>query len=279
MFMRVVEISFKVIAVSAVLVSVFWVAPAFACCTEIEARDALRSGDFALAASSAQTPTSIQTRLIAAEALSAQVLLGLAEDGEDAAKEARALSESVLAEDPKNAEAKFQYALADGFITRATPPFTAWRKKLPQRTFETVTDLIAASPEDARAHALLGAWHMGILRKTGAKNGAKWFGAYEDTGRAAYERALELRPSDVIIMSNYALSLAEIDFETHGAAAFDMLQTVIQTPPKDAIEAKVQERMIEVLSLWDNSNAREKRIARRTHNPEVESSSLSLTTN
>jgi tetratricopeptide (TPR) repeat protein len=234
---------------------------AYACCSEVEARAALHSGDFIRAATAVQTNTSIQARLIAAEALSAQVLLGLAEDGKETAKEALSICESVLAEEPNNTEARFQYALADGFVTRATSPFSAWRKKLPQRTFDVVTELVATVPEDGRAHALLGAWHVGILRKTGEKNGRKWFGADIAAGRTAYERALELRPNDIIITSNYALSLAELDFATHSETAYAMLQTAVSAAPQDAVETQVQTRMQEVLSLWDDAEAREKRIA------------------
>ena len=112
---------------------------AFACCTETEAREALIAGEFDLAASAAPQLGTDEAKLIAAEALNAKVLLGLAEDDKDAAKEALALAQSVLAADPDNLEAQFQYALADGFITRATSPFKAWRKKLPQQTKELLS--------------------------------------------------------------------------------------------------------------------------------------------
>ena len=233
--------------------ALFFGAQAYACCTAVEARAALRDGNFDLAAS-APLGTS-ETRLIAAEALSAKVLLGIAKDGKDSAKAALELSRSVLLEDPNNAEAHFQYALADGFITRATSPFSAWRKKLPQRTKETVDALIARAPQDGRAHALLGAWHMGILRKTGEKNGEKWFGANFAQGQAAYETALSLRPEDIIITSNYALSLAEHDFDTNGSKARNLLVGAIAKPPKDAVEREVQSRMRDILIIWNDEAA------------------------
>lgn len=228
---------------------------AYGCCTEVQAREALRSGDFQLAASSGMQLGTINARLIAAEALSAKVLLGIAEDGKDTAEEALRLSESVLAEDSDNLEAQFQYALADGFITRATSPFSAWRKKLPQKTKEIIDNLIANAPQDGRAHALLGAWHMGILRKTGEGNGEKWFGATQAQGKAAYNTALRLRPDDIIITSNYALSLAELDFEANSSAARDMLLGVMAAAPKDAIERDVQARIQDILGLWNDEKA------------------------
>ena len=249
--------SMSAAVISAALLSA---SSAFACCTVAEARQALRVGNFDLAASAAPQLGTTEARLIAAEALSAKVLLGMAEDDKDTARKALALSESVLLEDPNNKEARFQYALADGFITRATSPFSAWRKKLPQKTKVIVDDLIERSPEDGRAHALLGAWHLGILRKTGDKNGKKWFDADPSLGQAAYETALLLRPDDIIIRSNYALSLAELDFETHKTRAREMLVTALAAQPKDAVERDVQLRMREVLNLWGDDTARAERI-------------------
>jgi len=176
---------------------------AFACCTEIDAAQALRNGEFELAAKSGAQIGTVTSRLIAAEALSAKVLLGMAEDETNSAKTALQLSA-----------------------------------------------------------ALRGAWHMGIIRETGEKNGAKWFGADAAAGQADYERALALRPNDIIITSNYALSLAELDFDAHGARARNMLVNVLSAPPKDAVEREVQLRMRDVLTLWDDGAAREKRIKR-----------------
>ena len=233
---------------------------AFACCTEVEAREALIAGNFDLAVSAAPQLGTNEAKLIAAEALNAKVLLGLAGDDKDAAKEALALAQSVLAADPDNKEAQFQYALADGFITRATSPFKAWRKKLPQKTKGLVDALCESTPEDGRAYALLGAWHMGILHKTGEKNGNKWFGANLAEGQAAYDDALTLRPQDIIITSNYALSLAELDFDANGPRARTMLVGVLAAAPKDAVEREVQSRMRDILNLWDDEKARMKRI-------------------
>lgn len=251
------------ILTAAIAVSLLFLGPkAYGCCTEVEAHEALRSGNFELAAQSGAQIGTINSRLIAAEALSAKVLLGMAEDAKDSAEEALKLSASVLRDAPENKEAQFQYALADGFITRATSPFSAWRKKLPQKTKDKVDALVLSAPDDGRAHALLGAWHMGILRKTGETNGAKWFGAEAQTGKAAYERALALRPDDIIITSNYALSLAELDFDANEKRARDMLVSVLTASPNDAVEREVQSRMRDVLTLWEDEDARSKRIER-----------------
>ena len=238
-----------------VLAGSFAASPAYGCCaTEAQARDALSEGRFDLAASAAQQLGTPQARLIAAEALSAKVLLGLAENGKETAKSSLALSQSVLLEDPSNKEAQFQYALADGFITRATSPFKAWRKKLPQKTKAEVDRYLASVPEDGRAHALLGAWHLGIVRKTGEKNGEKWFGATLNDGLSAYDTALTLRPGDIIITSNYALSLAELDFAANNVRARTMLETAMTAKPSDAIEREVQKRMAEILALWESED-------------------------
>jgi len=63
--------------------ALFSASSAFACCTVAEARQALQVGNFDLAASAAPQLGTTEARLIAAEALSAKVLLGMAEEDKD----------------------------------------------------------------------------------------------------------------------------------------------------------------------------------------------------
>lgn len=183
---------------------IFSASAAVACCTESEAREALHSGNFDMAADMGPELGTPEGRLIGSEALSSKVLLGMAEDSKNAAKEARKMAAAVMEEHPDNLEAQFQHALADGFVTREASPMTAWRKKLPQKTKAIIDTLIEKNPNDGRAYALRGAWNMNILRETGKKNGMRWFGASLEEGIASYETALKLRPNDIVITSNYA---------------------------------------------------------------------------
>jgi len=95
---------------------------------------------------------------------------------------ARELSKKALELDPALYDARLQYTLSDGFVTRTSGDLTAWRKKLPTKTLAKIQEFRAAYPDDAKGLALEGAWHLGVIRKTGEKNGGKWFGASDARG-------------------------------------------------------------------------------------------------
>ena len=227
-----------------------------------DARAAFARGDFPAAAVLASPINSPESHLLTAQALSAQVMLGTSENAKEAARMAIIHAEAALAFDPDNQEAHLQRALADGFITRAASPLSAARKKLPQKTRGVVDALITRSPDDARAHALLGAWHLGIVRKAGVSRGRKWFGADIAAGMAAYEAALVRKPGDIIISGNYALSLIELDFDRHAPAAKAMMEAAAAQPTDDPVERAVQNRLSRVLSLWETPRAAKKSAGR-----------------
>ncbi len=227
-----------------------------------QARAAHAQGDFPAAATLAAPIGTAKSHILAAEALGAQVLLGTAQSAKKTARLALDHAEAALALEPDNQEAHLQRALADGFITRAANPLTAGRKKLPQRTKAVVDDFLARHPDDPRAHALLGAWHIGVIRKAGATRGGKWFGAQAQTGLAAYETALALKPDDIIIGSNFALSLIELDYAAHQQRAKAILTAVRARATSDPIERAVQRRMEDVLKVWDTPKAAKKSAGR-----------------
>ncbi len=233
--------------------------------SEADARAALDSGNFTTAAQIAAAIDTPAAQIIAAEALSAQLLLGAlspSDSPKKMAKQARNHAQAALHGDPTNTEALFQYALADGFATRAASPLKALRKKMPQKTKAVVDRFIAAMPDDGRGHALLGAWHVGVLRNAGAKKGAKWFGADFGQGVQSYERALALRPGDIIINSNYALSLVEHDYAAHKPRARTLIDTALAAYTNDAVGLAVQARMKTVLAVWEDEDAVVKSAAR-----------------
>jgi tetratricopeptide (TPR) repeat protein len=227
-----------------------------------QARAAHAQGDFPAAAALAAPIGSAKSHILAAEALGAQVLLGTAQSPKKTARKALAHAEAALMLEPDNHEAQLQRALADGFITRAANPLTAGRKKLPQRTKAVVDEFLARNPDDPRAHALLGAWHIGVIRKAGAKRGGKWFGAQVETGLAAYETALVLKPDDIIIGSNFALSLIDLDYAANQRRAKAILLAATARETSDPIEQAVQRRVQEVLKIWDTPKAAQKSAGR-----------------
>jgi len=108
----------------------------------------------------AQTLETAEGYALAAESLSAQILLGEVRKLNKHSKQARELSEKALELDPALYDARLQYTLSDGFVTRTSGDLTAWRKKLPTKTLAKIQDFRAAYPDDAKGLALEGAWHL-----------------------------------------------------------------------------------------------------------------------
>jgi len=187
---------------------------------------------------------------LAAESLAAQILLGEVKKLNKHSKEARELAQMALELDPSSYDARLQYTLTDGFVTRTTGDMTAWRKKLPMKTRKAIQDFRADYPQDGRAMALEAAWHLGVIRKTGVKNGSKWFGASLEEGKALYQDAIVRRPDDIIIRANYFMAMQAL------AGKIDVydplrqkpiLQEILGLDANTDLDKKVQARMRNVL--------------------------------
>jgi len=220
-----------------------------------EARALIVSGDYVAARQMAESLETAEGYALAAESLSAQILLGEVDKLNRRAKEARELSEKALILDPSFYDAKLQYALADGFVTRTSGNVTAWRKKLPMKTLGIIQSFRAEHPDDARGLALEGAWHLGVIRKAGLKNGGKWFGASFEEGKRLYRDAILADPNDILIRANYFMALQVLNKElpvyskTHNRAS---LEKILALSAETDIEEKTQARMREVLENLDD---------------------------
>jgi len=215
-----------------------------------EARALIVSGDYVAARQMAESLETAEGYALAAESLSAQILLGEVDKLNRRAKEARELSEKALSLDPSFYDAKLQYALADGFVTRTSGNLTAWRKKLPMKTLGKIQDFRTAHPDDAKGLALEGAWHLGVLRKAGQKNGSKWFGASLDEGQRLYAQARAKTPNDIVIETNYAMALLVLDPETYGPQVKPILEAVATMPAGDDLYRKVQDKAAMILATY-----------------------------
>lgn len=229
-------------------------APASVAMDVVQTRTAIDQGRYGEAAQMGTALASADGYALAAEAMAAPVLLGTANDQKDQAKAAFALAKTALDLDPNHVEAHMQFALSLGFITRASNPITVWRKGLANDLRAAIDAYETLAPDDARVHALRGAWHFGIVRKAGEKRAEKWYGATRAAGHAAYERALALSPHDIIIEANYALSLVDEDYDREHVRAKTMLEDCANEAPKTAVEQAVQTRMNTILARWDDKD-------------------------
>ena len=176
-------------------------------------KEGMAKGQFAQACMLAEEADTAEGLALAAECLLTEILLGEAEKNKKQAKKARKLAEAALELETMHQNARLQFAIADGFVTRETGDVSAWMKKLPQKTFDIIQAYRKDFPDDVRGDALMGAWHLGVVRKAGEKNANKWFDASILEGRRLFEKALEQSPDDIVIGVNYAFSLIVLDEE------------------------------------------------------------------
>ncbi|MGJ8562942.1 MAG: hypothetical protein ACSHXY_05265 [Alphaproteobacteria bacterium] len=220
-----------------------------------EARGLLEDGKFDAAIEIALAESTPEGLVLAAESLSTKVMLGYAERPNKSAKQARKWAEDAVEALPNSQEAQVQLALAYGFETRTSSPFRAWRKNLPKKTLEAIETVRANYPDDPRGEALLGAWHLGVVRKAGAKTGLKMFGATEDAGIKAYEIALSESPLDIVIASNYAVTLLGLDAEKYLPRASEIMAFIAAIPSRNAVEADIKNRILKIAGLTHDKEA------------------------
>ena len=208
----------------------------------MDVRLQMAGGDYAAAYAQAEQLDTAEGHALAAEILLSEIMLGQAEKNKKQAKRARKLAEAGLELDPAHQNARLQYAIADGFVTRETGDVSAWMKKLPQKTEAIVQAYRTDFPTDTRGDALLGAWHLAIARKAGNDNAEKWFGATIAQGRDLFQNARQTQPTDIVVGVNYAfslLALKEDDFPDIQEAR-QILTIVMVTEPTDHLGRVLQ---------------------------------------
>lgn len=223
-----------------------------------DARDRLLAGEYQTALSLGQSLETAEGLALAAEALSAQVMLGLVEKPRKTATRARKLAQDALKLDPESHNANVQYALARGFEAQNSSPFRAVRKNLISKSRKAIEAVREKFPDDPRGDALMGAWHLGIVRKAGTGRADDLFNARAEDGIKFYGLALERVPDDIIILSNYSATLLAIDADLYKDKAEKMLDHVSKLEPQNMAEAAVKERMAEFLLHFENTEELEK---------------------
>lgn len=226
----------------------FFVVPAFA---SEPARDLLYDGKYEDARATALAADTVQGLNAAAEVMAAEIMLMRVDNPKDHAKAATKLAKRALERDPGNVEALFLRALHTGFRTRSSSAFAIVMKGLIGDTYEAIEAFEAAAPNDPRADALYGAWHLGIVRAAGDGK----FGASLEDGLAHYDRAVAAMPTDIVVMGNYAFSLIVMDDPSLLPRATMLLQQIEATPPDGATEAETRVRMLSLLAVIDDPDA------------------------
>lgn len=198
------------------------------------------AGDFIAAAEAASAQQTASSLAFAANALVAACAAaetpteidGLLRRAEGTAREALAL-------DHNSVDARLQLALVYGLEGRRASLAHAFAAGYAPRGRRLIEDALAVAPDNARAHALLGAWHLEIIHRGGAA-GALAYGARMSRGLEEFERARALDPNDPLISLHYAVALLEVAPSSRATRAAELLDAVSAAAPRDAIEALAQ---------------------------------------
>lgn len=229
------------------LLALFLAAPAAA--SEL-AREHLLNGDYVNARAVGLEADTVEGLNIVAEAMAAEIMLIRVDDAKDHAKAALDHLEEALDRDPGHVETIFLRALHTGFRTRSSSPFTILLKGLIGKSYKAIEAFEAVAPDDPRADALYGAWHLGIVRAAGDGK----FGASLKEGVARYEHAIEERPTDIVILSNYAFALICLDDQALLHRAKVILSEIERLHPKNALERETKAQMMSLLAVYDDAD-------------------------
>lgn len=218
-------------------------------------RSLFNQGEYKSAIRAGKDLGSAQGLSLASESMSAQVLLGHVSKRRKTATKARKLAQKALKMDPGSHEAVVQYALSRGFETQSSSPMRVWRKGLIKKSKDAIIEVQEKFPEDPRGDALMGAWHLGIVRRAGEERALDWFDATESDGIMYYEKSLLRRPDDIIILANFSTALLAIDSERHRDKAKALAERAYAANPSISLEEDVQTRLRKLKPLFDDPNA------------------------
>lgn len=202
-------------------------------------RAAYASGRFLEAAEAAGRSPSAEDRTLAARALLAACVLTDPEQRSGLVVAAETQARAALAADPSSVDARLQLAMALGLKGRRASLGEALRRGYASEAKRLIDEAAAAAPGEPWAWALLGGWHLEVVRR-GGRIGARLYGASTAKGLAAFEHAHGLAPNDAVISLHYAAALLGVDPERYGPRARELLATAMASPAPDAFTAHMR---------------------------------------
>jgi hypothetical protein len=197
-------------------------------------------GEFMAAANLAAAQNSPSDLVFVSRALLASCAISQAPQDVDATL-ARAAESAQLALslDPSSVAARLNLALAYGMMGKRAALHVALSRDYAGRGRRLIDEALARAPNNAEAHALLGAWHFEVLRRGGGL-GALAYGARLASGMAEFRRAQSLAPDDPFIPLQFALALLQRDTRVNAVLAAKLLTDSLSKPARDALEAAAQ---------------------------------------
>ena len=221
------------------------------------AMEAFETGQWGAAESAASSATSdVDALILASEAALMPITLDQAEgmsrrDRREAALRAQEYAEAALALEPDNAEAHLRLAAGLGDQSRYVNKLRAVMMGLPQQGRDHMIEAIRLDPSEPWGPAMLGAWHLEVVRRAGEG----MFDANEAEGLSLMRQAVEMGDAPAAIPYRFAVALVAADPAVHGEEATLMLNRAIETAESDAVGQAVLGLATSLLGLLQTDPA------------------------
>ncbi|WP_440959114.1 hypothetical protein ACFELO_03115 [Oceanicaulis sp. LC35] len=244
----------RALCLSALLLSVSSAAFAEAPAPAVEAFETGQWGAAESAASSAATD--VDALILASEAALMPITLDQAEglsrrDRREAALRAQEYAEAALALEPDNAEAHLRLAAGLGYQSRYVNKIRAVMMGLPQQGRDHMIEAMRLDPSEPWAPAMLGAWHLEVVRRAGEG----MFDANEAEGLSLMRQAVEMDGAPAAIPYRFAMALVAADPAVHGEEAGLMLNRAMETAEADAVGQAISGLAAHLLELVQTNPA------------------------
>ena len=201
------------------------------------AYQAFKDGRFEEAAKLGSAGGSAEDLSIAAAARMAEGRFYLAGDERIAAlNQAQALARRAIRLEPGHVRAHMVLAVALGAASREMGLWDAYFSNNAEIGRREIDQCLTLSGESARARALIGEWHLEVVRRGGAEFAHMLYGADIEQGIAAFEQAMAQSPDDPIIPAEFGLALIALQDDTYLPRAAHALNQALALTPRDAYE-------------------------------------------
>jgi tetratricopeptide (TPR) repeat protein len=201
------------------------------------AYQAFKDGRFEDAIKLGSAGSSADDLSIAAAALMAKGRFYLTGDERIMAlNQAQALARRAIRLEPGHVRAHMVLAVALGAASREMGLWDAYFSNNAEVGRREIDQCLSLSGESARARALVGEWHLEVVRRGGAHFAQMIYGADIDQGIAAFEQAMAASPDDPIIPAEFGLALIALGDDAYLPRAAQALNQALSIAPRDAYE-------------------------------------------
>ncbi len=200
-------------------------------------REAYEAGEFARALQSGASIENPDALTLAAASALAQARFFLRGDGAITSLErAEELARKAIALDPLDIAPRLVLGVALGAQSREMTAVQAYFSDIATIGRREIDAMLAINPNEPRALALSGLWHLEVIRRAGTHWGSIVYGADRARGLMEFDEALAGAPNDPAIRVEFANALLALhDPELLDRARHELAQA-LQLPAHDAFE-------------------------------------------